>query len=336
MKTANWNPRSKPIVVGVSLDKSDEPMIQSASALARRLGSPLELVHATQPIFNYMGAGDVVVNPYYGYDRVINDMEDEESRKGLEKLRLSLPQDLRIGTHVLRDYTSEALTTIALEVQAGLIMCGMSKRAGHNLFEGISTAFSLAAHADIPVLILPSGVPQNFAERPRIVVADNLQLEGRCALAAAIQMAISMECSEFGHAHVHKLSHAGVHHMVDKVRAAMNLGKIQPNPEFTAASYTEQLRAKISEDLRSRFQNIPGAQDVASRYEALVSFGQPAEELQKITQNRRPQLLIFGRHHLFHRQRFSIGKIPYDAMMEEGVATMIVPDAGSIEERGNV
>lgn len=326
MNTAIWNPRNQAIVVGVSLDKKDELVVQSAAALARKLESPLELVHATQPIFNYMGAGDVVVNPYYGYDRVINDMEDEEARQGLERIRKSLPADLQVGLHVVRDYTSEALTTIATEVHAGLIVAGMGKRAGSNFLEGMSTAFSLAAHADVPVLILPIDRPIPFTDEPRMLVADNLEAEGRRALEAAIQMAIELKSSAVCHIHVHKLSNAEVEHMVDKVREAMNLGRIPLNPEFSTTTYTEQVRAKIVEELQLRFRGIPGAETLAPRYQALVSFGKPAEELHRTTHLHRPQLLVFGRHHLFHRQRFSLGKIPYDAMMEEGVATMIVPD----------
>lgn len=326
MNTA-WNPRNKPIVLGVSLDKNDEFLIQSASTLARKLESPLELVHATQPIFNYMGAGDVVVNPYYGYDRVINDLEDDEARKGLEKVRQTLPTDIKVGLHVLRDYTSEALTTIATEVHAALIICGISKIKSNNFLEGMSTAFSLASHADVPVLILPLDTPMDFANRPRMLIADNLEVEGGRALETAIRLAIELDCAEVCHTHVHKLSITDVQHMVDKVREAMNLGKIPPNPEFSTTTYIDQIRAKIAEELHYRLQNIPGAERIAPHYEALVSFGNPVEELHKTTQNRKTQLLVFGRHHLFHRQRFSLGKIPYDAMMEEGVATMIVPDA---------
>lgn len=329
MKTTIWNPRRKAIVVGVSLDKKDEVLVQSAAALARRLESPLELVHATQPIFNYMGAGDVVVNPYYGYDRVINDLEDEEARKGLEQFRQSLPADLQVGLHVVRDYTSEALTTIASEVHAALIITGMGQRAGSSLLEGMATAFSLASHAEVPVLILPLGRPMDFTDQPRMLVADNMENEGRRALEAAIQMAIELHCSAICHVHVHKLSSKEVQHMVDKVREAMNLGRIPLNPEFSTTTYTEQIRARIAEELQARFRSVPGADTVAPHYQALVSFGKPVEELHKTTQLHKPQLLVFGRHHLFHRERFSLGKIPYDAMMEEGVATMIVPDTGT-------
>lgn len=326
MNTAHWNPKNRAIVVGLSLDETDHRLIQSVIPLARKLGSPLELVHATQPIFNYMGAGDVVVNPYYGYDRVINDIEDEDARKGMEGFKASIPVDIKVATHVLRDYASEALTIIATEVHAGMIVCGIGKDASSNFLAGLSTAFSLASHAEVPVLIVPVGATVDIATRPRVLIADNLEVEGRRALEAAIQLADELDCSEICHTHVHQLGVSEVKHMVNKVREAMNLGKIPPNPDFSSKTYVEQIRNKINEELRYRFHNSTGAQRVTSRYEALVAFGSPVEELHKSTLHRKTQLIVFGRHHLFHRRRFALGKIPYEAMMEQGVATLIVPD----------
>jgi len=326
MSTANWNPRHKAIVVGLSLENSDESLIQTALHLARKLESPLELVHATQPIFNYMGAGDVVVNPYYGYDRVINDLEDDDARKSLETLRQTLPADIPVGIHVLRDYPSEALTTIATEMQAGLIVCGIGHKTSNTLLAGMSTAFSLASHADVPVLIAPTECPIDMATRPRVMIADNLEVEGRRALEAAIQLADELDCSEICHTHVHKMGVNEVQHMVTKVMEAMNLGKIPPNPQFSSHVYLEEIKNKINDELSYRFHNSAGAQRVTSRYQVLVAFGNPAEELHKATMQRKSQLIVFGRHHLFHRRRFALGKIPYEAMMEQGVATLIVPD----------
>lgn len=330
MNTNIWHPRHKAIVVGLSLDATDQDLLHTAIALARKLESPLELVHATQPIFNYMGAGDVVVNPYYGYDRVINDLEDEDARKGLDTLRQTIPADVKAGVHVLRDYASEALTTIATEVHAGLIICGISKDASANFLGGMSTAFSLASHAEVPVLIVPLGVKLDVATRPRMLVADNLEVEGRRALEVAIQLADELDCAEICHTHVHQLGITEVQHMVDKVREAMTLGRIPHNPEFSSRIYVEQIRGKINDELRYRFHNSQGAYRVKMRYETLVAFGNPVEELHKITLQHSSQLLVFGRHHLFHRRRFAVGKIPYNAMMEQGVATLIVPDLDSV------
>jgi nucleotide-binding universal stress UspA family protein len=142
-------------------------------------------------------------------------------------------------------------------------------------------------------------------------------------------MASALKAAAVCHLHVHALSTKEVEHMVEKVREAMTLGRIPMNTEFSTSAYTEQMRERFADELQARFRSVPGAEAMAPRYQALVSFGKPVEELHKTTQLHKPQLLVFGRHHLFHRQRFSLGKIPYDAMMEGGVATMIVPDTAA-------
>jgi|GEM_PF-2175360 len=326
MNSSIWNPRRKAIVVGLALNEEEQSLIDAACVLARKLDSPLELVHATQPLFNYMGAGDVVVNPYYGYDRAISDIEEDEARKSLAKIKSSIPSDISVNVHLMRDYSSEALSTIASEVHAGMVLCAVKKDEKGKLFGGISTAFSLASHSDIPVMIVPLGSKIDFNKRPRMLVADNLELEGRRALEAAIQLALDLDCLEISHIHVHQLGRREVKDMVEKVREAMNLGKIPANPDFSIETYTSQMKQKIAEDLNYRFHNSQGATLLKSQYHTHVAFGNPAEELHKAAREHQAQMIVFGRHHLFHKRGFALGKIPYDAMINEGLATLIVPD----------
>jgi nucleotide-binding universal stress UspA family protein len=163
-----------------------------------------------------------------------------------------------------------------------------------------------------------------------MLVADNLEVEGRRALEAAIQLADELDCAEICHTYVHQLGVSEVQHMVTKVREAMNLGRIPPNPEFSSQTFIDQVRSKFNEELRYRFHNSQGAYRVRPRYDSLVAFGKPAEELHKAALQHRSQILVFGRHHMFHRRRLALGKIPYDAMMEQGMTTLIVPDLDAV------
>ncbi len=326
MNSPIWNARHKPIVVGLQLSDKEQSLIATAASLAQKLQSPLELVHATQPIFSYMGAGDVVVNPYYGYDRVVTDIEEEEARKAMEKVKASIPSGITVNTHVLRDYNSEAVTTIANETHAGLILCGIQRDSKDSLFAGMTTAFSLASHAEVPVMIVPLDSKLDFTTRPRLLVADNLEIEGRHALEAGIHLGIELDCSELCHVHVNQLAHRDVEHLVKKVKEAMNLGRIPENPAFSTEAYENQIRSKIVDDLKYRFHNSQGAAQLKPKYDALVNFGSPVDELHRTATDRKSQIMIFGRHHLFHRRGLALGKVPYSAMVEEGLATLIVPD----------
>jgi hypothetical protein len=75
-----------------------------------------------------------------------------------------------------------------------------------------------------------------------------------------------------------------------------------------------------------RFHNCLGAREGHLRYQTAVAFGSPAEELKRIALAHKAQIMIFGRHHMLHKKSFALGKIPYQAMVEEQIATLVVPD----------
>ncbi|MCX6129239.1 MAG: hypothetical protein NTX25_09285 [Proteobacteria bacterium] len=134
----------------------------------------------------------------------------------------------------------------------------------------MSTEFSSASHSDIPVLIVPLGTRYDFTDHPRMLVADNLETEGRHALEAAIYLGTELECAELCHTHVYQLSHGEVQHVVDRVHHAMSLGKLPANPAFSTQSYTAQIHSKIHEDLLYRFHNSLGAHRLGQRYRATL------------------------------------------------------------------
>lgn len=319
--------RSKPLILGLPLGSPSSGLLHTASSLARQLGSSLELVHAVRPIFDYVGAGDIVVNPYYGYDAVLSDIEVAEAQKNLDKLKAELPKDLVVRTHVVRDYAPEALRTLAQELQAGLILCGIQKGQERSYLKGTTTGFALAGDSEIPVLIIPDGSSFNFSHPTRVLIADNLGREGQEALDFAILFSDEIKAKELCHAYVHKQSRIDFEHLADTVRTAMTLGKIPDNPEFTADSYQQGLREKLRAELSLRFQNAHGSAKTRSHYTNEVAFGTPSEEMHKLAVQREIQVMVFGRHHLLHRHAYIFGNISYEEMIESGIATLIVPDS---------
>ncbi len=319
--------RPRPIVVGMLLDASDRPLLKAGAALAHRLQKPLTLVHAVRPIFHYLGAGDVVINPYYGYDKVLNEMEEEQAKASLKKLAKEIPTDIPVDTLVIRDYPAEALTTVAAELHASLLICGVQAKVDKTWLSGFSTAFSLAAHGDVPVLMLPLDSELDLSGDLRVVVADNLESEGRAALENALYLAHALQCKELIHTHVYPIDRKEIDHLVEHIQNAMNEGKIPMQADFGVESYKAGLRQRIKDDLMYRFHNCMGAQGLSSHYQTAVAFGSPAEELQRIALTHHAQLLIYGRHHMLHKKSFSLGKIPYQAMVEQHIASLVVPDA---------
>lgn len=316
---------NKTIVVGLLLNESDESLLRAAVTLSNRWQAPVQLVHAIKPLFSYIGAGDVVINPYYVHEAVINEREEEKAREKLDGLthRFSTP----VTTLVLRDYAPEALMTVASETHARLIICGIRVEDASRVLSGFSTAFTLAAEAEIPVMIVPAGSPLNFDPPVRLLVADNLEVEGHCALEAALQLARDLRAESLNHVYVHNVSEKELDGMVESVKEGMILGKIPNNPNFTAEYYKETVTAKTREDLIYRFQNsLGGIKDLPCRYNPEVAYGHPSVELRRLARETRSQLMVFGRHHILKRRNLSLGRVPYHAMVNEGIATLVVPD----------
>lgn len=315
---------NKSIVVGLLLNESDESLLRAAATLSTRWQAPVQLVHAIKPLFSYLGAGDVVINPYYVHETVINEKEEERAREKMAKVAKRFSTE--VTTHILRDYAPEALLTVASETHARLLMCGIRVREASHILSGFSTAFTLAAEAEIPVMIVPLGSPLSFEPPLRLLVADNLEVEGRCALETALQLARDLQAETLNHTHVHNVTPKELDEMVESVKEGMILGKIPNNPDFTAEFYTETVTAKTREDLIYRFQNSAGVKTFQGRYNPEVAYGHPAVELRRLARETRSQLMIFGRHHILKRRNLTLGRVPYHAMINDGIATLVVPD----------
>jgi nucleotide-binding universal stress UspA family protein len=316
--------QQRPILVAVVLRGQDEPVLATARTLARKLHAPLHLVHAVRPMFSYVGAGDLAINPYYGYEMNFNDKEEQSARAKLEALRTSL-DDVAVDTHLIRDFPAEAVLSLADEINAGLIIMGVGEDNG-GLLSGVSTEFTLASEALAPVLLVPSKIQVPFEGPLRILVADNLGEEGQAALMAAVKCANDLHAESLSHVHVQDMSIQDVDRMIESVRESMILGQIPSDPDLNRDYYMEQVRARTQDELIKRYEGLTENQLNSTRYEATVRFGRPAEEIHQEVNRIGAQMMVFGRHHRLHRKTLSLGRIPYSAMVEDGVATLVVPE----------
>ena len=333
MQTTSIKTFRRPIVVGLLLQGDEEAFLKSCSTLAERLEAPLELVHVLEMPQTGWAAPDFIVNPFFGYERALNEMDETLARQKLEAIAQRLSTRHPVRVHVLRDCPSAALCTIATELRAGLIVCGIKAPVSEGMFRGMSTAFALASHADTAVLILPRQTFFDFSSPHRLLIADNLEIEGRFALENALRLAEDLASPAIYHVHIHKRGRQEIAgmltHVVDEMKRSQLVGPPQLNPEL----YIELLSQRIRDDLIYRFHNSEGAQRLGAVYEPRVAFGDAADELRVLIEQTHAGLLVFGRHHLIHRRGFSIGKMPYAAMIKQNVATFIVPDGERHVER---
>lgn len=315
----------RPLVVGLDFKEASEDFISSCISLAEKLHANVELVHAVHASsFDFMGPADAIVNPYYNYEKAFAALEEQDAHERLEAIKKSFPASIEVRAHVVREAPATALLSIAQELRAGLIVCGLGAGTAPTLFQGVSTAFSLAAHGDLPLMLLPLAGVLDFREPPRMLIADKLEVEGRFALENALRLAEDLATAAIFHVHVHPRRADLID---DMARRAQKLLGREQTEAFEGKLYLEQIRSRIEGELLYRFHNSEGAQQLAASYETRLAFGEEAEELQKICEETKARLLVFGRHHLIHRKSFSLGKLPCEALLREKAAIVVVPDA---------
>ncbi len=315
------------IVVGLSLNDREDHIIQSAVSLAQRTGSQLILVHATEPYRSYTMAREGFALPYEEMEQEASDAELVMAQNKMETLRESLPSSLVCESRVFRDYPEDAIEEVARSSKATLIMCGFHRERHPRFLGGMSTALALMAHSRHPVMVVPGDRPMDFQNHPlTVLVADDLGHDGEQALKGAMGFCRSIDVDHLVHAHVNPMSYREINQMVEKVRIGMLEGRIPMNADFNSQVYIEETKSDLKKHLKQRIENLDAAFTHEYKYKTSVRFGTAIEEIHRLTVETKSSVLIFGKHHMLHRGRLSLGKVPYEAMVEPHVATIIVPD----------
>lgn len=315
------------LVVGLDLTDDEKSLIDTVVSLAQRTGTRLILVHAAPPFRSYSLAGEGFTLPYEELEREAYDSDLKQAEAKIQAIRDNIPPDIVVETETFRDFPEDALEAVAKESHAQLIVCGYRIEKHNTLLRGMSTALSLMKHSNIPVMTVPIGTSIDFNEtRHTILVADNLRSEGFYAMKAAMGFCKSIDTEELVHLHVNPMSFREIHGMVAKIKVAMLEGRFPSDPDFSSELYIERLNSELLARLRRRLHEADPEFAEGTAYRALVKFGQPSEVLHKSVEETHAHILVFGKHHFFRPKGFSLGKVPYQAMVERNVATLVVPD----------
>lgn len=316
------------IVVGLSLNDHEDHIVHAAVSLAQRTGSQLILVHAAEPYRSYSLAREGFALPYEEIEQESNDQDLAMAQNKMETLRDSLPSSLVCETRVFRDYPEDAIEEVARSAKASLILCGFRRDSSPRFLRGMSTALGLMAHSRHPVMIVPGDRAIDFQGTPlTVLVADDMKEDGANALRGALGFCRSIDIDHIVHAHVNPMSYREINQMVEQIRIAMLEGRIPSNPAFDSHIYIEETKEQLRAVLKQRMDTLDPSFTHEFKYRPSVRFGSTIDEIHRLTVETKSSVLIFGKHHILHRGRLSLGKVPYEAMVEPHVATIIVPDA---------
>ncbi len=315
------------LVLGLDLKHDETSLIKTASSLAQRTGARLLCVHAAQPFRSYALAGEGFALPYEEFERESYDSDIQSAEISLQQIREKLPPELLVDVEIVRDYSEDALEGLARDCNAQLILCGHRLGEEAAPLEGLSTSLSLMAHASVPVMSLPLGTQLDFTQKAhKLLVADSLQTGAFHALKAALGFSKSIDTETFYHLHVYPNSVEELQESAEKIRLAMVEGRLPQDPSFNGDYYLEKIKADLEHLLRRRHHEADPEFAKGTQYKSLVRFGEPQEQLHKAVAETKADILIFGKHHFLRPKGLSLGKIPYKAMLEKGVATLVIPE----------
>lgn len=297
------------IVAAVSPARNDdgtypshtEKTLRIAHELAKQLKGSLRIVSVFEPT-NAPHWGDVPIPrdmmatraSMYHALRVGREEALKRLRQEIQEIAARYSDVHAQGTVVEAWDPAQGIVSEAISRNASLIVVGTSRPSYRHVFRGFSTALSLMASSQVPVLVIPEEADLKWDDRDfRMLIADDLKSDSVAVLRQGLSFAAALGGCKVEHLHVIENSPLGFFKLDGKI----------------------ELQRACKEEMKRRskgfLQVIPDIE-----YQPEASFGDVADTLQDILENRPIKLLVFGRHKTFKFQPFAIGRMTANAMLE--------------------
>jgi nucleotide-binding universal stress UspA family protein len=259
------------VLCPLDFSESSRTSLQYAGAIAAHFGSRLTLLAVNDPLLGE--AAELTGGPSHLVDDTVREMEKffrdtfESKPAGLADVRL----EVAVGK------PAPEILRIAREQDSDLIVMGSHGATGfRKLFFG-STTERVLRETGVPVLVTPGGSAPRTREEVRKTVRRILApvdltaaTDGQLSIVGSIAQALDVPLV--------------VLHVIEPVRSMVSA---QPRvPKIEA-----ERRYRAERALEQATQSLP-----TGHVEALVVYGEPAEEIAKVAQDRDSGLIVMGLH----------------------------------------
>ena len=311
----------KTIVLGLSLSENEEGLVKFATNMADSLGSKLVLSHVIRPFHYYAYAGEAPVFPVDSYGPVVDELDETHALKKLDAIKASIHDSLQVELRICHQEPAEGLEEIGSDLNADLILVGSDYSP--SMWQGVSTSISLMKYSDRPVLVVPNKAGTIFEKDLSIFCGDDLSQSCERPTLYALSLAEALRAKTMRHFNIRDMSEEDINRMIEHVRTAAVLGKITEDVANKVEHYREKIVEETQRQLNLRMSKANS--NISIRQE--VYFGKVNQVLSDILSEDKDvaKLLVFGKHHIFHTKSFSLGKVPYPTMLQQGVAVLVVP-----------
>lgn len=305
------------IIVATKFDEAFANLKKDAEAIAGRTGMSLKFVHAIES-----ASGSTSNRALANIPKIQNIFEAvEESRqlKAEQRLKELIGSD-DAGISVLSGDTVGAIIAESVVSRAALIMVSANSDTYKFVPKGFSTALRLMAYSDIPVLVSPrSGVYNLKKDRIKMLIADDLSDECQDVVISAFDVARALGRTDVLHLHTCTLADDQIKGWIDDL-----------SPENRDIRGTADISLAIRKNQESALtsrapERIPLLEARGCTYRNEVVSGDALDQITRAADKYEADIIVFGRHKTIHKKTFSIGKVPFYAMLQQNRLIMIVP-----------
>ena len=301
------------LVAAVQLDQRAVEFLQGAVKIAEKLKSTLNVVHVVEPVNDYY------IGSLYGVASIQTELifELEKDRRASAELALKkIVSDLDSKTirqfKVLVGIPDVAVLDYVRNEKADGVIVGASSDKYGFIPARFSNTLSMARQAFCPVIVLPPKVVvDSSSPRLSFLLADDLTEASKAAVVFTHRLQRSFAGAKVLHAHVVREDIN-----LDSEDFLKALGK-KPSPEV--------ISQRIQAQLSVRFGFMDEISKGDSPYEGCVSFGRVGDELLTLTQQRNPDFIIFGPHHVFKVNPFGFGAMSWTEILHSAKPVILVP-----------
>ncbi len=237
-----------------------------------------------------------------------------------------------IEIKVLAGNAAECINAEAVSSAASLIISGVKQSSHRFIPKGFSTAISLMANSSIPVIAIPEGKFFDFNNKKvRIVVADDLSPTSSEVLPTCAELAGSFENTEIIHTHIHHETKEDLMSWADDISEMMITKGIDHSFPISRETVVLDMEEGIKQTMINRLE-IPTSYLMKNevQYNQHVSFGEVFEEMSRLVEDKKPQLIAFGKHHFLHKHPISIGRVPFHTMLSFKTPVLIASNAARL------
>lgn len=317
---------AKTITVGLALDaEADRCTLAIAKSFQDITGCSVRLTHAIEP-----WEGRAVISLYPGQflpGGVIEQVEHNLREQAEEKLaKIAATFGDVAETKVLVGRPAEAIASDAVAASSAAVFCGAEGTSHRLVPSGFSTALSLMANCTVPLMVVPENTQIQFAKHQlRVLLADDLRDAGMNALELACDLGLEVPATDLFHLHICQHTEEELIDFGRDVLAALERKELPGPTTLGEETFLSQAREAIELELNRRMGFIKSLlKSGTGSYKQIVRFGPVLEQLRAACEDVAPDIIVFGRHELLHRN-WSWGRMSYASMLELNRPLMIAP-----------